>query len=67
MFTLDDKYIFYDIQGDNKLIFLDWGDEMEGLVNSGFINSEIQKFRDKNFKIVDKLRIELLEDKLLIK
>ena len=46
IFTIDDKHVFYDIRGDNRLIFLEWGDDLEGLVHRDYMMKHINQFRE---------------------
>ena len=45
IFTIDDKYIYHDIRGDSRIVFLEWGDDLEGIVNRDYILDEINRFR----------------------
>lgn len=63
IFTLDDKYVAYDIRADNKLVFLDWKD-MEGLHDQEFISKKIKRFKEKNLQVIDGLKAKLFREKL---
>ena len=54
-FTLDDRYIAFDICGDNRLIFIDWED-LPNLIDNKTKIQRMKQFRDKNLKIIDYLR-----------
>ena len=63
IFTLDDKYVAYDIRGDNKLIIFEWND-MPNLVDQKQILKEIKNFKEKNLMVIDGLKSKLVREKL---
>uniref|UniRef100_A0A7S3CJR8 Uncharacterized protein n=1 Tax=Strombidium rassoulzadegani TaxID=1082188 RepID=A0A7S3CJR8_9SPIT len=65
IFTLDDKYVAYDIRGDNKLVFLEWKD-MPDLHDTSFIVKRIKRFKEKNLKVIDGLKSKLVREKLYV-
>lgn len=67
IFTLDDNSVFIDIRGDNRLIFLEWGDDLEGLVHRDYIFKQTNQFREQNVLKVNKIKDELEKAKLIFK
>jgi len=45
--------VVYDIRGDNKLVFLDWKEEVSDLFPESEILKKISDFRNSNFDALE--------------
>jgi len=62
VFTLDDKYITFDICGDNRLVVLNW-DDIPNLVEKKEMIVRFNRFKQKNMKVIDYLRQNMYKDR----
>ena len=56
--------MIYDIRGDNKLVFMDWKEEVSDLFPEQDLLKKISEFRDENFNALDQIKSELQKDRL---
>ena len=66
VFTLDDRYVCYDVAGDSKLMFFEW-DDLRNLHDvTNVIIPKIKQFRERNLSVIDGLKTKLVRERFFI-